>query len=194
MRVLANVRPTPEQLAIVSRNRPGIEVIRGAAGSGKTTTALLRLRSRGNHRGSVFRLLVGAAMAARNQQLSTPTWGKGQSAPKNIREKEADPEREVSRYIGRMPFLWVEADDTPSSESVRAYIERNAIALLSNNGHLKSDRSLFSCVVAPVLPQRKSSGIRAVELPLCHGKIRSRISEPTASRGTEMISGCSRKR
>lgn len=45
MRTLGNVRPTPEQLAIVSRNRPGIEVIRGAAGSGKTTTALLRLRS-----------------------------------------------------------------------------------------------------------------------------------------------------
>jgi superfamily I DNA/RNA helicase len=45
MRALADVRPTPEQLAIVSRNRPGTEVIRGAAGSGKTTTALLRLRS-----------------------------------------------------------------------------------------------------------------------------------------------------
>ena len=45
MRTLGNVRPTPEQLAIVSSNRPGIEVIRGAAGSGKTTTALLRLRS-----------------------------------------------------------------------------------------------------------------------------------------------------
>jgi superfamily I DNA/RNA helicase len=45
MRVLSDVKPTPEQLAIASINRPGIEVIRGAAGSGKTTTALLRLRS-----------------------------------------------------------------------------------------------------------------------------------------------------
>jgi superfamily I DNA/RNA helicase len=45
MRPLAIVKPTPEQLAIVSRNRPGVEIIRGAAGSGKTTTALLRLRS-----------------------------------------------------------------------------------------------------------------------------------------------------
>ncbi len=45
MRPLAEVAPTPEQLIIVSRNRPGIEVIRGAAGSGKTTTALLRLRT-----------------------------------------------------------------------------------------------------------------------------------------------------
>lgn len=45
MRVLANVTPTPQQIAIVSRNRPGVEIIKGAAGSGKTTTALLRLRS-----------------------------------------------------------------------------------------------------------------------------------------------------
>lgn len=45
MRPLVDVRPTPEQLVIISRNRPGTEIIRGAAGSGKTTTALLRLRS-----------------------------------------------------------------------------------------------------------------------------------------------------
>lgn len=45
MQTLRDVKPTPEQLTIVSRNRPGIEIIRGAAGSGKTTTALLRLRS-----------------------------------------------------------------------------------------------------------------------------------------------------
>jgi superfamily I DNA/RNA helicase len=45
MRTLAEVRPTPEQLVLVSRVKPGIEVIRGAAGSGKTTTAILRLRA-----------------------------------------------------------------------------------------------------------------------------------------------------
>lgn len=45
MRALVEVRPTPEQLIVVSRNKPGAEVIRGAAGSGKTTTALLRLRA-----------------------------------------------------------------------------------------------------------------------------------------------------
>src|SRR5262245_45078997 len=45
MRTLPNITPTPEQLPIISRTRTGLEVIRGAAGSGKTTTALLRLRS-----------------------------------------------------------------------------------------------------------------------------------------------------
>jgi hypothetical protein len=86
----------------------------------------------GNHRGSVFRLLVGAAIAERDRELWLPTWGKGQSASKQIRETEICLEHEVSRYIGSLPFLWVEIDDVPSSGSARAYIERNAIALLSN--------------------------------------------------------------
>src|SRR5215475_7548480 len=45
MRALRNVIPTAEQLRIFARTRPGVELIRGAAGSGKTTTALLRLKS-----------------------------------------------------------------------------------------------------------------------------------------------------
>ncbi|MBC3812753.1 3'-5' exonuclease [Undibacterium aquatile] len=45
MRALIDVGPTPEQLSLISRIQMGVEVIRGAAGSGKTTTALLKLRS-----------------------------------------------------------------------------------------------------------------------------------------------------
>lgn len=43
MKILSNHQATREQLPIVSRNTTGIVVIRGAAGSGKTTSALLRL-------------------------------------------------------------------------------------------------------------------------------------------------------
>ncbi len=45
MRVLRRVPPTPEQIAIVRRIQTGVSLIRGAAGSGKTTTALLALRA-----------------------------------------------------------------------------------------------------------------------------------------------------
>lgn len=44
MRALPPVTPSPEQLKILADVRPGFRIIRGAAGSGKTTTALLRLR------------------------------------------------------------------------------------------------------------------------------------------------------
>ena len=44
MRTLQNITPTPEQLAILADDGPGFRLFRGAAGSGKTTTALLRLR------------------------------------------------------------------------------------------------------------------------------------------------------
>lgn len=44
MRILPLVDPTPEQLAILAHRKPGTLLLRGAAGSGKTTTALLRLR------------------------------------------------------------------------------------------------------------------------------------------------------
>lgn len=45
MLALSNRGATPEQLPIISGTRMGIEMIRGAAGSGKTSTALLRLES-----------------------------------------------------------------------------------------------------------------------------------------------------
>lgn len=86
----------------------------------------------GNHRGSIFRLLVGKALAARNPALATSQWGQGQSAPKNIRDAERELEIEVSKHIRSMPFTWMSIDDEPSKESKRAYVERNCIALLSN--------------------------------------------------------------
>lgn len=85
----------------------------------------------GNHRGSVFRLLVGSAIAARDHTI-VETWGRGQSAPRSVRDAEHPLEHAVSLHIGAMPCLWVSIDDAASAQSRRAYIERNSIALLSN--------------------------------------------------------------
>jgi hypothetical protein len=56
-----------------------------------------------------------------------------------VLEKEAELEWEVSKRIGAMPFLWLEINDEPGPDSLRAYIERNAIALLSNYGKAPLD-------------------------------------------------------
>ena len=45
MKKLPVIQATGDQLPLMSQNRLGVEVICGAAGSGKTSTALLRLRS-----------------------------------------------------------------------------------------------------------------------------------------------------
>lgn len=85
----------------------------------------------GNHRGSIFRLIVGAALIERHGYKS-PTWGVGNTAPAEVRAGELELEREVSKLICAMPFLWLAIDDQPGPTSLRGYIERNAIALLSN--------------------------------------------------------------
>ena len=85
----------------------------------------------GNHRGSIFRLIVGSSLI-RQQGDDYPTWGEGSAARSEVRRSEQPLEREVSKVIGRMPFLWLAIEDEPGPESLRGYIERNAIALLSN--------------------------------------------------------------
>ncbi len=85
----------------------------------------------GNHRGSIFRLLVGTALIRRDK-LKFPTWGIGNTAKRLVRDSELALEREVSRVIGNMSFLWVPIEDEAGPDSQRGYIERNAIALLSN--------------------------------------------------------------
>ena len=101
--------------------------------------------SRGNHRGSIFRLLVGVALAQRGDCNRPRSWGVApdpSTAAQRLRmsrealgEAEADLERRVSAYVGQMPFLWLEVPDAPGPDSERGRIERNAIALLS---HAKS--------------------------------------------------------
>jgi hypothetical protein len=92
----------------------------------------------GNHRGSIFRLLVGASLKAQ-RGYDFPTWGIGNTAPNAIRLGEAELEREVSQTIGAMPFLWLAINDEPGPNSLRGFVERNAIALLSNHGKAPID-------------------------------------------------------
>jgi len=87
----------------------------------------------GNHRGSIFRLMVGAALARRHG-YDFPTWGDGHSAKSEVRKSEVALEKQVSTFIGAMPFLWLAIDDDAGPDSLRGYIERNSIALLSNYG------------------------------------------------------------
>jgi len=85
----------------------------------------------GNHRGSIFRRHVGTALLARDGAL-LPTWGIGLSASSVSRTAEADCENRVSAYIREMPVLWIDVPDAAGPQSGRAFIERNSIALLSN--------------------------------------------------------------
>lgn len=87
----------------------------------------------GNHRGSIFRKRIGQALGnAKNRPDDlTSTWGDS-AATKSDRLVEAPLERDVSTYIGQMPFLWISVPDAPSPKSDRARMELNCIALLSN--------------------------------------------------------------
>lgn len=88
----------------------------------------------GNHRGSIFRLIVGTALIDRDR-LDCPTWDNHRgNAPRAVREREKFLEEAVSKVIGKMPFLWLAVGDESGPSSLRGYIERNSIALLSNHG------------------------------------------------------------
>jgi hypothetical protein len=120
-----------------------------ALGLGARSTLHQRLRQHagkssgpgGNHRGSIFRLLVGEALIARGDCSPCPSWGvKGDisKAAEVLRVQraalaaaEAPVEAAVSAYLGRLPFLWLSIEDEPGPESLRGLIERNVIALAS---------------------------------------------------------------
>ncbi len=124
-------------------NRTGQRIVRvgtHALKDGSQTTLWNRLSQHrgvvrsggGNHRGSIFRLIVGTALINRDG-LVCPTWDdRRPSAPAEVRAAELELERAVSKAIGAMRFLWLSINDEPGKASARGYIERNAIALLSS--------------------------------------------------------------
>ncbi|MEO8096329.1 MAG: hypothetical protein ABI811_01405 [Acidobacteriota bacterium] len=94
----------------------------------------------GNHRGSIFRLIVGTALIGRDAH-KYPTWGEGNTAKAAVRAGELALECEVSQVIRNMPFLWLAIADEGGPQSLRGFIERNSIALLSNSNKLPLDPS-----------------------------------------------------
>ena len=128
-----------ESRSLGERNARIVRVGTHALRNGAGTTLWTRLAQHrgtasnqgGNHRGSIFRLIVGSALLARNGEVH-PTWGVGKSGSRHIRKNEHSLEMAVSDVIGRMPFIWLPVDDRPGPDSNRGYIERQAIALLSN--------------------------------------------------------------
>lgn len=110
-----------------------------ALNEGSKTTVWGRLRQHrgtleppgGNHRGSVFRKLLGDAMTTRTPDLGIGTWGHKASASRAVRDTERPLERAVSQRIGEMSVVVLPVEDEPGRGRLRGFIERNAIALLS---------------------------------------------------------------
>lgn len=91
----------------------------------------------GSHRSSIFRLHIGRAWKHYSESETWPdTWAQGQSAPLGVRQGEERLEQQVSKLIGAMQVIWLDVGDEPGPESERAYLERNAIGLLSRIGLL----------------------------------------------------------
>jgi hypothetical protein len=83
----------------------------------------------GNHRASVFRRHVGAALIQRDtypRQL-LDSWLDRHGPHEGWASAEMEIEMAVSRHIGAMPVLWLRVDEPDG----RGYVERNSIALTS---------------------------------------------------------------
>ena len=104
----------------------------------------------GGHRASVFRGLVGRALARRGDCGLPPTWRWANNDPRTkkgtieqvarrfgmtaeqVAESEEDLEWRVNDHIGQMPLLWLRVPDAAERGSARRRrIEGHAIALLS---------------------------------------------------------------
>lgn len=120
----------PSELRIVRVGTHGVS-------NGSKSTLWQRLKTHkgnadrsGNHRASIFRSHIGAALISKGK-INCPSWGVGQTADQSVRESEIRIERQVSDYISKLMLLWLDIEDVPSKYSDRAYLEQNIIALLT---------------------------------------------------------------
>lgn len=103
----------------------------------------------GNHRGSIFRLLVGESIKGSGRFQEVVSWDVGNNishaasrlalSREDIGALECPLEMAVSEHIRAMPFLWLAIEDEPGAGSHRGFVERNSIALLSNYGRTPVD-------------------------------------------------------
>lgn len=132
----------PNEIRFCSERLRVVRVGTHAVSSGSKATLRQRLRTHrgtedggGNHRSSIFRSHVGAALMRRNDsQADFPEWGDQSADTRKIKASEVRLERAVSKIIRQMPVLCLDVAGPAGSKSDRAYIERNSIALLSEVG------------------------------------------------------------
>jgi hypothetical protein len=94
----------------------------------------------GNHRGSIFRRHVGAALLAQGAGGDAgQTWSLPSPVTAAMRATERELEIAVTRRIGAMSVLWVPIDDEAGPNSARGVIEAGAIALLTNRNRSPFD-------------------------------------------------------
>lgn len=112
-----------------------------AVSEGSKSTLKSRLRHHlglvngtGNHRGSIFRLHVGRALLEKEGTNDKhPNWGLGQHASPDVRAAETKHERRVSEYLRSLEVYFIPINDAPSKDSLRAIVERQLIALCSED-------------------------------------------------------------
>lgn len=87
----------------------------------------------GDHRQSDLRTQLGTALLNRYRypEQVWRTWGMATPANPETLASEDPLERDVTVYLGAMPFIWLEV---PADESVRRLIVDNALRLLHNDG------------------------------------------------------------
>lgn len=125
-------RNNPSELRVVRVGTHGVS-------EGSKSTLWKRLRQHrgskdgasGNHRGSVFRKLVGRSLIKRHNYTNCLSWTKKRISDENEHPNERFLEREVSKCIHNLPFLWIEVNGDAHKDNERADIEKKSIALLS---------------------------------------------------------------
>lgn len=133
----------PGGIRVVRVGTHGLKVGAKSTLWGRLRTHKGTLAGGGNHRASVFRRHVGESLMVSNPgKYDVSTWNKTRPNSTKARDNEGYLEQAVSDYIGSLKLLWIAVPDAQGASSERAYLEKNAIALLSGSNTLPSDHWL----------------------------------------------------